>query len=814
MQDKGDMSLTLGLHQAIVRASRRKAMFALVVMSLGSTLAAVICALAFTHLVTSKPLPYPQQTRLVLAEQVIIDRGEDAHSRALSYPAIDLLHRGARGTLTASVMIDHARDVVVSHPEQPLVNVSYIGGDYAELFAPPMALGRFHGAGEGMAGAPPAVVISHSAWQALFGMREDVLRAGLRTAAGVEFVVIGVTSRGFVEPQFHGPGHRTALWLPWEANPSPRHWGWAATTPTLTLVGRLAPDVSAQQAAERLSLLINARWQDEFGRSSASHAGWSTRVELAAAQHAIAGDSIHVGALLLVSALGLALLALANVTHVLVARVAERTRAFSIQLALGARRRHLFVQMMADMLLLMLPVAAVALAVAAAGFALMRHNLGTMLARLDELSVGWMTVALTISSTLVLAVLLAVVALVSVGPPAAHGVLNAGRQATATKLSRRVRAVLMASQVGVAALLLAISIGLFRDAARILNEQGINLERSTSAFLYPMASASQDASPAQQYGEVRRRLAELPGIESVSQSHSPLQDFIQTAVVSMQTAVQYPVGLKRIDHAYLGITGHGLAIGRNFSAAEIQQGASVALVNAAFARQMERDGKVLDTALSRGGGDPFVVVGVLDDVAYPGAVASEPRLYLPASEAGSNFVIRFRPGQRMSREQFVAFLASVNSGLGVFLYDDLDRQRSDVLLPRRITATATLLIAFVVIVASALGLFGMIEYATGMIRAEIGARLAFGAQSRHIVLMLMRSTLVAVAVGCAASAVVAVLVLPGVLPRFGLPALHLHWLDAVLAVAALVLLAALSCCLAARPLLSQSPARVLREAAR
>jgi ABC-type antimicrobial peptide transport system permease subunit len=103
---------------------------------------------------------------------------------------------------------------------------------------------------------------------------------------------------------------------------------------------------------------------------------------------------------------------------------------------------------------------------------------------------------------------------------------------------------------------------------------------------------------------------------------------------------------------------------------------------------------------------------------------------------------------------------------------------------------------------------------TRLIRTEIGARLAFGARSRHIVLMLVKDNLAAVASGSVASAAVALLVLPGVQPRFDAHAFDVRWVDGALALGALALLAVLVCYLSARPLLSQSPATVLREAGR
>jgi MacB-like periplasmic core domain/FtsX-like permease family len=271
------------------------------------------------------------------------------------------------------------------------------------------------------------------------------------------------------------------------------------------------------------------------------------------------------------------------------------------------------------------------------------------------------------------------------------------------------------------------------------------------------------------------------------------------------------VNLKRIDHAYLGITGQRIATGRNFSTEEISQVANVVLINAHFARLLAREGGVLGTLLSRGDDTPHTVIGVVDELAYAGTLANTPRIYLPASEAGSNFIIKFRPGYWLSREQLVAFLSGVNSGFGVFLYDDLSQQRSEILLPRQITATAASIVALIVVLVSAIGLFGMVSYTTSLRRAEIGARLVFGARARHIVLMLVRNNLAAVLIGCVLSALLAWLVLPGVPLWFDFRPVNVDWADAALALSSLGVVVAIACYLSARPVVSQSQASALRD---
>ncbi len=524
----------------------------------------------------------------------------------------------------------------------------------------------------------------------------------------------------------------------------------------------------------------------------------------------IAGNAAEVAPLLLAGTLGLFVITLVNIIHLLLARVAERTREFSIQRALGASHRHVFGQVLADMSVLMLPVGAMAVLVASAGCALIRHLLASLLPRLAELSIGWSTAALTLAASLALALLLTGIAVGASRGPGANASLQNGR-GVATKLSRRVRMALMASQVGAAGLLIALSFGLFRDAHQTLNAQGIELGRSASLFLYQTPSAPAREQPLQQQlGDIRRRLAELPAVELVSQSHSPLQDFIKSAVVSGRSGAQHPVELKRIDKEYLGMTGHRLVSGRNFSAAEVQQSVPSALVNTAFALALERDGGALGTQLSRGG-EAHTVVGIVDDLAYPGAATATPRIYLPASEAGQNFILRFRPGHAMSRQQLVEFVAAANPGFGVFLYDDLDRQGSDLLLPRRLVAVSSAMISLLVVLVAGLGLYGMVRYTTRVIRSEIGARLAFGARAHHIVLMLIRGNLTAIALGSVLGIAVLVLVLPAIGPSLGLPEVNLGLQDLAIAFGALSLLAVLACHLSARPLLAESPAAVMRD---
>jgi len=88
------------------------------------------------------------------------------------------------------------------------------------------------------------------------------------------------------------------------------------------------------------------------------------------------------------------------------------------------------------------------------------------------------------------------------------------------------------------------------------------------------------------------------------------------------------------------------------------------------------------------------------------------------------------------------------------------------------------------------------------------------ARPRHIVLMLVRNNLAALASGCVASAAVALLVFPGFHLWFDARPFEVRWVDFAVAFGSLGLLAILACFLSARQFLSQSPATTLTDAGR
>ena len=193
-------------------------------------------------------------------------------------------------------------------------------------------LGRVFEAGDFAAGAPDVVVLGHSLWSSRFGQDPDVLGRSIRIGRNLH-VVVGVMPDGFAFPT------NEALWLPLCL----ASVGGMQERMRLQVLGRLADDVSAQQAQVELA---SQGPPPQISGASASEARERARLRaevvpfgllylgLPAGGLASLPEFRYVQALMFV----LMLVACGNVAMLVFARTATRLRELAIRTALGASR--------------------------------------------------------------------------------------------------------------------------------------------------------------------------------------------------------------------------------------------------------------------------------------------------------------------------------------------------------------------------------------------------------------------------------------------------------------------------------------------
>ncbi|HMH43121.1 MAG TPA: ABC transporter permease, partial [Pyrinomonadaceae bacterium] len=220
-----------------------------------------------------------------------------------------------------------------------------VTGNYFDLLGVQPQVGRFiHEADEHGPNSAPYVVLSNNLWRSVFNADPSVVGTTVRLDKD-PYTVIGVAPA-----QFHGTEKfdRPDFWIPFV------NWGQQIlqnrTSISVTVLGRLKPGVTPQQAAENLSA-IAAQLAKEYPQTD-------TGMPLRLVRPGLFADDVDVIRGFLYSVTGLALLVLvaacANLASLFAARASDRSRELALRVALGASHWRLVRQLMTEAMIVSL----------------------------------------------------------------------------------------------------------------------------------------------------------------------------------------------------------------------------------------------------------------------------------------------------------------------------------------------------------------------------------------------------------------------------------------------------------------------------
>jgi putative ABC transport system permease protein len=634
-------------------------------------------------------------------------------------------------------------------PEQ--IRGVYATSSFFSILGVQPVLGRLFEPGDDQPGQTKSLVISERFWRRRGG--DPRMVGAAINVNGEAHTIVGVAAS-----EFRYPNRDTEAWAILSVNPPTRRGPYY-----LRGLGRLKRDLTAAHAEAQLQAV-------PLGiRSGAPPEQKSVKFAVVPLQEQMVGEVRPMLILLLASVGVLLLIAIANVANLQITRAAARTREFATRLSIGAGRWQIARQQLTESLIVSLTGGVLGVVLAWSAIRLLRWTAPARLPRIDEVTLD--------STVLLFAVIASILSgiLFGVAPAlrASRGNLTTwlnegGRAGTQGRERGRLRAALAVAQIGLSCILL-IGAGLLIRSFVALQEVNTGFESGSLLTVQISPSGERyndDEFTRTFYRELLNGARAIPGVQSASLSSAvpPGQGgFSENITIEGASDAENPIVFLPLVHPdFFRTMSIKLLAGRYFDAGDTAGGARVTVVSETLARRYFPNQNAVGKRLKIGGRErpnaPWLeIVGVVGDVRYQSLEAKiEPVFYVPHAQntARSMFLVMrssLPPSSlRIAVRQQVAALDSSIPVPEPKRIDDLLHE--SVAQPRfRTVLIATF--AFAALLIAGVGLYGVVAYGVVQRSPEIGIRIALGARSSTVSMMILREAALIATLGIAVGVV-------------------------------------------------------------
>ena len=747
----------------IIAKERWYSAVAVLTLSLGIGLNATVFTLVNAVLI--RGLPFKDSGRLYM----LASQHQNGERTAVSLPDLQDWRSQSKTWVGLGAFSDIGANVSDDRSAPQSVRGAAVSANAFSLLGTQPVVGRDLNPGDEVKGAEPVMLLGYRLWATRYNSDASIVGRTVRLN-GTPTTVIGVMPDGMMFPS------EAEVWTPLDpVNAENR-----GRRPVVVF-GRLKSGATRAQAQTEMNG-IAARLATAYPDTNKDLA--AVRVETF--NERFNGGQIQTVFLAMMGAVGFVLLiACANVANLQISRSAHRAREVAVRIALGATRWRVVRQLLVESVILGCMGGVIGLLFAMVGVRLFDNAVaGSGKPYWIIFSMDFTVFAFLAGICVLTGVLFGLAPALQVSRTNVNEILKeGGRSNSAGTRVRWMTGTMVVLEIALTLVLLVGAGLMVRSFLKLYTlDMGFNGDHLMAMRLELPSTKYPDAAARRAfYDRLAPRLASLPGAESLSFTTSvPPSGVWRRGVEVDGRAARRPeeraplVGFVTMSPGFFDTLGVKIRRGRGFTANDGTPGNETAIINETMAAQLfageDPIGRRIRIAQSQAGPaappPPPVPAGQPDQYAWrtivgisPDVMHSPPQdtgnlgvMYVPLRQdapGGTQLLVRSRIEPAAVMRAVQAEVQAVDPDQPVFSVQTLDQMLSQRMWPYRVFGSLFAIFAFIALTMSAVGLYAVMAYSVTQRTAEIGVRMALGAESRQVSWLILKRGLMQTAIGLA-----------------------------------------------------------------